>query len=159
MAQAAKQDKKPELAVVERKATPADMLRFKGREFVVNDYAYTAHPNTQPEDLLAPEYWAHVATQLRVRDRIEVWADDASWIAEYTVLEAGRNYAKLHMLWTQPLSSPMDMAEAQSPYEIVFRGPHAKWSVVRRSDKAVVHDGEEQRDGAAHWVRERLKAE
>jgi hypothetical protein len=60
---------------------------------VRNVWQITAPGETKPEDLLAPGYWAHVARQLRMGDRIEVLAADASWYAELRVMEVGRKEA------------------------------------------------------------------
>jgi hypothetical protein len=158
----APQDQAAPMKLVERGVTPADKLRFKQRNFEVNDFVYTAHANTLPEDLLKQDYWAHIAQEITPRARIEVWANDGSWMAEYTVLDVGRNWAKVHMLHKHQLSKldpAQAEAEAASPYSIEHRGPHARWSVLRKSDNEVVHEGEETRDGAATWLRERLKAE
>lgn len=164
MAQAARkaEEKAAPIKLVDRGVTPADKQRFKARNFEVNDYVYTAHENTVPEDLLAPDYWAHISQELTQRARIEAWANDGAWMAEYVVLDTGRNWAKLHLLHKYQLTrlDPAQAeAEAASPYSIEHRGPHSKWSVLRKSDSAVVHEGEETRDGAAGWLRERLKAE
>lgn len=145
----------------ERKVTQMEQPRFKGVEFMRSEYLCTAHPNTTPEDLLAPEYWAHISAQLRPRDRIEAWANDGSWMAEYVVLEAGRNWARLHLLQVYHFTSgdqAMTQADAMSPYEITFRGPHAKWSVVRKSDRQVVHEGAETARAAAEWLTGRMQA-
>lgn len=152
----------PAPKVEERKVTPMDLVRFRGIEYMREHYLCTAHANTRPEDLLKPEYWAHVATLMRPRARIEAWADDGTWMAEYVVLEAGRNWARLFMLEKHFLTTAdvaMTQADALSPYEIAHRGPHSKWSVIRKVDREVVHEGEETPDGAAAWTRERLKAE
>lgn len=148
--------------VEERKVTPMDLVRFKGIEYMREHYLCTAHENTRPEDLLKPEYWAHVATLMRPRSRIEAWANDGTWVAEYVVLEAGRNWARLFMLGSHFLSTrdvALTQVEALSPFEITHRGPHSKWSVIRKSDREVMTEGHETQDGAEAWVRERLKAE
>ena len=151
----------------ERKVTQMDQPRFKGVEFMRSEYLCTAHPNTTPEDLLAPEYWAHISAQLRPRDRIEAWANDGSWMAEYVVLEAGRNWANVKTLNCWNLSGE-DIARTSAaiaaeyaglPYEVKFRGEHCLWSVLRKSDNAVMHENEGTKGGADQWLRERMKAD
>lgn len=159
--QAEAQAKQEAPKAVEKGATPADMQRLRGREFEVNEYVYTAHEGTQPKDLLSPEHWAHVATQFRPRDRVEAWANDGTWMAEFVVLEAGRNWSRLYQLTEHRLTTAdvaMTQASQLDPYEIAHRGPHEKWSVIRKVDRAVVHSGEETRDGADAWLKNRLKA-
>jgi len=63
---------------------------LKPAETVRNVWHVTATAGTKPEDLTEPQYWAHVARLLRLGDRIEVLAADASWYAELRVMEVGR---------------------------------------------------------------------
>jgi hypothetical protein len=152
---------KVEAPVPERKVTPMDEARFKGAEYAREIWVATAHENTTPKDLLEPAYWAHIATKLRPRARIEAWANDGTWMAEYVVLEAGRNWAKLHLLSVHHLGTAdvaLTRVDAMSPYEISFGGPHVQWRVIRKVDREVIHDGEATMDGAVSWLKERLKA-
>jgi hypothetical protein len=64
---------------------------LKLAETVRNVYQITVPPDTKAEALLAPTYWSHVASKLRMGDRIEVLASDASWCAELRVMEVGRS--------------------------------------------------------------------
>jgi hypothetical protein len=146
----------------DRKVRPMEVMRFNGEEFSRMAWVCTAFEHTNPEDLLQPEYWAHVATKLTPRSRIEAWADDGSWMAEYVVLEAGRNWARLHLLTVHHFTSAdiaQTLADRMSPYEITHRGPHAKWSVIRKSDRQVLSEGYETARGAAEYMDERLKAD
>lgn len=54
-------------------------------------YQITAPAGSQAEDLLNPRFWVHCARRLRLGDRIEVIAVDASWYAELRVMEVGRS--------------------------------------------------------------------
>lgn len=150
---------KPPAVVV---ATQLDAARFKGAEFQRAQWVVTAHAHNQPEDLLRPDYWAHVAARLGPWHHIEARANDGSWYAEYLVLEAGRAWARVHMLHSWRLTTAdvaLSQAARMSPYEIVFRGPDGLWSVVRKSDRAIVHQNEQTEGGALDWVNERLKAD
>ena len=51
------------------------------------------------------------------------------------------------------------LADNMSPYEITHRGPHSKWSVIRKSDRAVVSDGHETARSATAWLEGRMQAE
>lgn len=146
----------------ERKVRAMEMARFTGEEFSRERWVCTAFERTNPEDLLKPEYWAHVATKLTPRSRIEAWADDGSWMAEYVVLEAGRNWARVHLLNVSHFTSAdiaQTLADHMSPYEITHRGPHAKWSVIRKSDRQVLSEGYETARAAAEYMDERVKAD
>lgn len=145
----------------ERKVEQINPTRMSEAEYQRSVFVATTHANTRPEDLLARDYWSHVAAKMKPWDRIEARANDGTWYAEYLVLEAGRTWAKVHMLQVTSLTSAdvaMSQATAMLPYDVVFRGPHCKWSVVRKSDKEVMHEFEETQGGALDWLTERIKA-
>lgn len=145
----------------ERKVRQIEAPRFAGLEYGREAWLATAFANTTPQDLLDPSYWSHVSMKMRPRARIEAWADDGTWMAEYVVLDCGRNWAKLHLLAVHHLTTAdvaTSQADAMSPYEVTFRGHHAKWSVIRKTDRAVMHEGSETMMAATTWLQERLKA-
>lgn len=145
----------------ERKVRQIDAQRFASLEYGREAWLATAFDSTTPQDLLEPSYWAHVSMKLRPRAHVEAWANDGTWMAEYVVLDCGRNWAKLHLLSVHHLTTgdvSASQADVMSPYEISFRGPHSKWSVIRKSDRAVMHEGSETMMDATEWLQERLKA-
>lgn len=147
---------------IERKVRPMEAPRFRGVEFVRNEWLCTAFEHTTPQDLLDPAYWAHLSSQMKPRDRVEAWADDGTWMAEYVVLESGRTWARLHCIAAHHFTTAdqaRTQADAMSPYAIEFRGPHNKWSVIRKTDREVMHEGEETVRAATEWLEERMKAE
>jgi hypothetical protein len=146
---------------VERKVTPADATRIKQVEFLRQDYLYTAYQGTRPDDLLEPEHFAHVSTQLRPRDRIEAWAHDGTWMAIFVVLESGRNWArtaKLGEYFFTARDTAISQASALDPFKIEYTGPSSLWRIVRRSDNQILHEGEQTEDAALGWLSEHLKA-
>ena len=145
----------------ERKVQPLGAVRIEPAEYRRTVYIATAHENTIPEDLLDPAYWAQVSATLKPWDRIDVRANDGTWYAEYLVLDAGRTYAKVQMLSSHALTTgdvAMSQLTAMSPYEVVYRGPHDMWSVIRKSDRAVVHEKAATQGAAVDWMTNRLKA-
>ncbi|HEX6992380.1 MAG TPA: hypothetical protein VF151_10860 [Gemmatimonadales bacterium] len=146
----------------ERRFEPVEAARLHSAEYQRNVWVVNAMQANQPPDLLKPEYWAHVSSKMRAWDRIEVRAYDGTWFAELIVLEAGRSWARVHMLGAIRLTTTdvaRTMADRQGQYEISFRGPQGLWSVIRKSDKEVMHEGEATEGGALDWLNERLKAE
>lgn len=147
----------------ERKVQPLENGRMEEAEFKRTVMVATAHPGTLPDDLLKPEYWAYVSNRLKPWDEIVVRADDGTWLAKYVVTEAGRTYARVHMMEQHNLST-RDVALSATrlvigEYEVLHRGEHQKWSVVRTNDRAVVHEFEETQGGAVNWANERIKAD
>ena len=151
----------PAQAVADRKVEQLNPTRMQEAAFTQTIYFAKAHANTRPHDLLDPAYWAHVAAQLKPWSEIKAVADDGSWWAHYIVLEAGRTWARVAMLMTTSLTSAdvsASQAAAMTPYDVVYRGEHAKWSVVRKSDKEIIHEGAGTQGSAIDWLTERLKA-
>lgn len=140
---------------------PLASTRIKEAEFLRKMYVADCDIGTRPEDLLDPAYWAHVSVRFKPMDRIEARAADGTWLAELVVLESSRTWARCHMLSCHNLTSTdvsMSQAttaeakgDAEPVYEVVHRGPR-KWSVVRRSDREVMHEGEARREGAEAWI-------
>lgn len=145
----------------QRKIQPLEESRIKSGDFVRQFYVATAFENTEPADLMAPEYWAHFAQKLRLRDRIEVWANDASWMADVVVLGATKNAADVRILSVAYIDGMKPIGDAPDgikSYEVRYRGIHSQWSVVRVADGAVVHEGEGSRAAADTWLVNHLKA-
>lgn len=146
----------------ERKMEPADPQRFADAEFKRNQHVLDASEGTQVSDLTEPGYWAHLGERLRPWAEIMVRANDGLWYARVIVLEAGRNWAKVHVEHVEYLTTAevaITQADAMSPYEIKYRGPHNQWSVIRKADQAVVHEGSGTIDGAVTWLKGRLQAD
>lgn len=147
--------------VPKKKVEPISAGRIKSGEFIRTLYVGTAFPNTVPLDLLEPEYWAHFAATLRPRDRLEMWADDGSWLAEYVVLGATKNAATIRMINAVELDPIMYGRDDTGPlaaYEVRHRGLVAQWSVIRKTDGAVIHEGEATESGARLYLTQHLHA-
>lgn len=114
----------------------------------------------KPEALLDPAFWAHRAPKMKPWDEIRARAQDGTWMGRYLVLDSSRVWVRVKLLeFHQLTSSDVSLTQAsmgqlkdfKDQHNVVFRGMH-KWSVVRKSDKAVLHQGEEQKEGAAAWL-------
>lgn len=110
------------------------------------------------EDVQKPDYWSHVAAQLRPCARIEVISEDMSWFGELLVLDSDRLWAKVAPLRFVELASREVPPEiAASGYEVAYKGPEKKHVVIRKSDKAIVQEGIARKADAEAWVTEHLK--
>lgn len=134
--------------------------RLKGREFANQDHAATVEQGTTVEDLKRPEFWSHVAPKLRPYDEIRVSVDDGTFYARLLVLSVGRNWAKTHVLENHTLTSKdvdMTQAEGYDGYEVKYRGAHCKFSVIRKADSTVIHEGMTSKAEAETWLAGHLK--
>ena len=140
------------------KARPIPQLKPNGlrlTESVQVSHTAVVEAKVTRKDLLEPQYWAHVANKLRPKDKIEVFSEDDSFYATYVVVAAEKTWARLHELSYHNLGqsqlSPEQQAHIRQDYEIKSRGPK-KWSVLRKSDRAVLQENMHSEADAEKWL-------
>lgn len=133
-------------------------------EYQRNDWIATPALGTQPRELTDPGYWASVAHNMRVWDRIDVRAADGTWWVELLVVAVEPFAVKVHPLRFWQLDRAADpgilpQLEEAVPdgYEIRYRGDKARWCVLRLSDSIWVREGELSRGHAALWLQRHLR--
>lgn len=131
--------------------------RFKEAAGDRNIWSVVPEHGTDFEALLKPEYWAHVAKSMRPTDRIEVNAEDGSYFAEFIVVACGDNSAKVTLLRKHDLETEGNAQEATA-FEVVWRGPHHKYAVIRLSDKEAVQTGFATKSDGLQWLATNLKS-
>jgi hypothetical protein len=118
-----------------------------------------------PAQLLEPGFWAPEAPKLKPFDEIRARAEDGTWLARFVVVEVGRTWAnlqqlELHNLGTKDVSltkvAAQKLTEARKEFRVYHRGPKG-WSVVRKSDKQVMHEGAATQAAAETWLDGHLK--
>lgn len=113
--------------------------RMKIAEFARSEYVAYAEAGCSIETVLKPEYWAHVASTLRIGDKVEIECEDGSWEMELKVADVGVQSVKMRVKqrweWTDEESSLANDDDPQYIYEFV---PAHKWRVKRVSDGAIV---------------------
>lgn len=125
-------------------------------EHAVASYFHSPEFGVTIADVLDPEYWSHVAPQLRVGHEIRIMAGDGSWWALLLVRAVGRTEAVVQDLIYKELGNAPDASVTDSEFDVVWRGPARKFGVVRKSDKAVVKDEFVVREHAEKWLKGHL---
>jgi len=123
-------------------------------------------PNGVPAaKVMEPGFWALYAPKFKPFDEIRARAEDGTWMARFVVLEAGRTWARLqqlehHNLGTQDVSltktANLNLDEAKKGFEVKHRGPKG-WSVIRRLDKQIMHEGAQSKGAAETWLNGHLQ--
>lgn len=153
------QKKKPAPEPKERPAVHPE--RLKNVEYVRAIWQLTPEMGTEPEDLLAPAYWAHIAAQLKQCDRIEAWSEDMTWYAEYLVLDAGQNWAKVHLCENSIQEfgayDPRRANVILAGHTVTYKGRIAKWCVIRDADKVLLKDKFPTEGDGLAWLSEYAK--
>lgn len=125
--------------------------RIKPAEFVRTVWGAQPEPGTTLEEMLLPEYWAHVAKTIKPGDRIDVTAADGSWFAELFVRGVTPNAVCVAVLREVRFND--SDAPATGGVTVKHRGG-AGWSVVRDKDKVVLFEGGATKEDANKWVAE-----
>lgn len=135
------------------RATPKLMpARFGLAEQLRNDWVANVEFGTTIEDIQEPEFWSFLAPQMRPFDHIEARAEDGSWMAKLIVLGTDRNWARVKLLHEYKLTtSDVSMTQAMK-HEVLWKGPHLKYSVIRLSDQEAVKTGFDKKDDAQRWM-------
>lgn len=135
-----------------KKGNPVKILQrqIQQAEFARTVWVVKPEPGVTLDQMLQPESWAHVSKSLKPGDLIDVLPPDNEWYAELFVRSSGDNEAKLVVLKHYSFA---DVKQIDSEVEVKHRGEAKKWSVLRKSDKAVLVEGLETRGAAEDWVK------
>lgn len=132
----------PQAAVVTTlKAGKLNAGRFRQAEFERTYWCVTPEAGVGISHLKEPSYWAHVASQLRPNDRIEVRSEDGAYFAELLVLACDRVSARVAVIHKVDLDRVDHGDLTMGEYEIKWGGPQGKWQVIRTADRALLRDG------------------
>ena len=130
--------------------------RLQNAESKFTRWDVSPRDGVSAQDMLRPEFWAHVSKQLRPKDRLEATAEDGSWFAEFFVLSQGPNWAKVAMLRHVRLSDSTPLRS--DDYEAIWGGPALKYTVRRTADKEVIQKGFDTMGDAGAWLSQFQKA-
>lgn len=117
---------------------------------------------TTLEDLLKPEAWAHVAHDLTAGSRVEVVPESGEWFAEFYVVEAKRQWAKVVLLRKVDLTAAPAHGEATpadaEDFYAKWSGPISKFRVHRKKDKEVIRADFATAEDANLWIADHKKS-
>ncbi len=131
--------------------------RFGLVEFKRQTFHVVPEEGTAFEDILKPEFWSHVAYQMKTGCIVEVHAEDGSYFAELYVQHAERLFAKVAVL--RKVDFEGFKADAGAPeFEIEWKGPHRKFAVIRKADREILKDGFSDKTAAGAYIESHTKA-
>lgn len=134
-------------------------------EFAIMTYRIDIPEGWTLEDILRPECWANIGAMLKDQPfpKIECIWQDGSRFVELIVISADRLWAKVHVLRDVDLTKSMHearhMHEAVNDprFKIIWKGPSAKYSVIRLSDNTMIHSKAATTSEANAWLTEHIK--
>lgn len=122
--------------------------------------------NTTLDDVLRPEYWTNVGDKLHAVIKshpfatIElVWDDSSKW-AQLLVIDASPLWAKVKLLHFKDLTmvAVVEPPAASPEYEVAYKGPSARWCIVRLEDGERIKQGLSTKDEAQKELKDLLAA-
>lgn len=141
----------------EKKTPPLVPARLQRVGYTNIDREVTVEAGVTLEDVLQPEFWAHVAPSLRPYDELRVRTDDGIWYAHLLVLWVGRAAAKVIQLYHVQLSTSDVDQSSDAGYTVAYKGPHKRYCVMRDKDNTYVKDGCQTKEEAFAWREQYLK--
>ena len=143
------------MSVAQAKEAPIlQPARMHLAEHARHDWVVDVEEGRSIEQILDPGFWAHCADQFQVFDNIEARAEDGAWIAELTVLQCSKNWAKVYLKQKYVLSSTIVQDAASGTHEVKWKGPHLMWCAIRLSDGEVIQKSMPSKDAATLWLNE-----
>lgn len=110
---------------------------------------------TAPEALLNPDYWQHLAAQLRPLDLIEAFCEDGSWEGLYRVMFVSSAEVVLSPVRITRHGQPGQIDDHET-FEIKWISPSKKFGVVHRGNGSVVKDGLYPKSQAYSYLQKHL---
>lgn len=141
--------------VMEKPKTAATLVegRFGLAESKRQDWVVDAEEGHTVEQVLDPMYWAHVAARLAQYDRIEVRVDTGEWMLDLIVIQAGRNFARVHVAARYDFTGAAEGAPREAiKHRVEWKGTHKKFCVIRNADSALLQEGFQTKELAAEWM-------
>jgi hypothetical protein len=124
-------------------------------EFSRNVWFVKPETTVTIEDMLKPDFWAHISRNMKSGDRIEVLPEDKHYFAEFFIMAASTNWAKVILMRKVDLVKDNEDSEV-SGFIVKWAGPNDKWRVQNGND--VISKGHEDKETASQWLAEHLKS-
>lgn len=137
------------MAEVKAPALSPNLLKLA--EYERNVFVIAIPPGVPLKSVLRPDFWTHVAKQLKPYARIECRAQDNKWIADLMVASVGNQMATMWLLNYVDLEAQGKDDEPVAEYTVSF-APRQRWRVIRTSDNTVVHKDEATEESARAWI-------
>lgn len=121
--------------------------------YVRNIWHVKPDNNTKVEDILKPEYWAHLSKKLKAGDLIQLVPADRHYFVEVFVLASANNWAKVVPLRHEILVEDNDDSQVDG-YVVQYAGGH-QWR-VKQGDE-ILTKGHEDKASASNWLINHMK--
>lgn len=134
-----------------KKAVGISKSQFDPAEVHRLHYMIVAKPGQSIEDIMEPTAWATISPMLRPWARVDVIAEDGSYVAELFVVQVSKLWVRTALVNLTDLSGEDQKEDdgSNDPYYVKYRGTIKKYCVVRRADDSNVSEGMDSREDAS----------
>jgi hypothetical protein len=138
------------MSEAKKKVVDIKPSQFSLTEFQRQSITIIAKPDQSIDDVMEPGAWATVSPKVRPWDRVDVIAEDGSYIAELFVVQVSKLWVRTALVNFTDLSKEDRSADngKNDIHEVKWRGPSAKHCVVRKSDGSVISEKHESKEDA-----------
>lgn len=127
---------------------------IQGGDFVRTVWCITPDAGTTIEDIMNPEFYAHVVRSIKIGDKLEAIPDDSVWYAELLVMDIGPGFAKVALLRHVELEA-IDPRDELAGMTIEFAGRKQKYRVLRGGK--VLEKGFPTQSKAREWAERHMR--
>lgn len=127
-----------------------DANRFALAEYKFNEWAVVLEFGTPYESIFAPDFWAHVAKDLKQGDIIHVRSEDHSFYARVYVRASDRLWAKVGEI--EAVNFDATQKAEESGLAVKWIVGKRSFAVVRQSDNQVIQGGFQIKEDAVAWM-------
>ena len=148
------------MPAAKRKVVDIKPSQFSLTEFQRQSITIVAKPEQSIEDVMEPGAWATVSPKVRPWDRIDVIAEDGSYVAELFVVQVSKLWVRTALVNFTDLSKENRSEDDGSDdlHLVKWRGPSAKFCVMRKADNSVVSEKHESKEDASKSMLDYEKA-
>ncbi len=128
-------------------------------DFARQCFRVTPPAGTTIDEMLEPDYWAHVARRITPHDIVEVVPEDGAFYARLFVVNSEKLWVKMAKLEYVEFG---EIATVKTPatekFEAKFGGANVKWRVHNKSDNSLAaQDSFQTRTEAEKWIEQHAK--
>ncbi|CAJ0854104.1 hypothetical protein AMST5_00708 [freshwater sediment metagenome] len=122
-------------------------------EMVRQQWFVTCPDHMTPDDVLQPEFWAHVASRFRPYDEVTVGNDACAWRLHLCVADVWSAGVRMIELSRAELAGALEKStEEANGLKIQWRGPNARWSVLDAAGQVLQSGFAKKEDALAQTI-------
>lgn len=130
-------------------------FNIKTADFVRTIFRHQLEQHFTKEDLLNHEKWRQIVKanpSLKIGDIIEVLREDNAFYVELLVIGKVNDNLFVKILSFLNLEDE-EKSTKESDFEILWKGPMKKFTIIRQSDKKEIKDKFSSKDEARFWLK------